>query len=370
MMRKSETHKIVIFDETGWAAIAGPIKPLVKLIASYNLNFELDSNGHLKSALTHHPLFHFDQCERVVVCTALVPPIIAALRDAGYRPDITHVGTLNERFGAAQSTVAKLSAPWDRYAAAIDSNPEGLIEVCGTKSLITALATMSRLYPEQQILVLAATYSQARWLCNKLWHALGERIGLQTKQWRSTDRIVVANYAPPGSAGRFSIVVAAFANEIAGVRAIEALMHIFKKVRRRYVFKLSHRPLDGPERVAAQALFGDTIWSEKKETSIPVRALCFYTIGFGSMQSEDGLDYKRLSIWQNEGRNAFIAIAATALLSKDVNVLGALGLSSVQKLFPQKNESDSWRVGILVEGTEHAAALKQILEWPVMLMAA
>jgi len=366
---KSETYKITVHEDEGWAAIEGPIGPFGKLLACFSSEFKLDGQGHLKAKRTYMPFFGIGITDRVIVMTALVPPIIAALRDAGFEPKVTHIGTLPEKFAADPNVMAELKEPWNAFAEAIDSNAEGLIEVSGTNSLIAALTAICRMYPTQQILVLAATHSNARWLRNQLWKHLRESVGLQIKQSSSYDRVVVATYSSMRKVDRFSMVITAFAHELGGCRPVEILAHIFKKVRRRYVFKLAHRPLDDPERVAARAFFGATIWSEKKETSIPVRALCFFTIGFGSIQSEDGLDFKRHSIWQNPGRNRFIAIVASALLAKNFKLLRALGLLSDKNAFPQQSEADRWRVAILVEGTEHAAAFNQLLpEWLVMRM--
>jgi hypothetical protein len=358
---------ITIHEPDGYARIDGDLWPLRNVIASYIRRYELGSDGRVAPGPTCRPFV--GRClwtGRMYVATGLVPTIIDTLRAAGIEPKVKRVGELPHNFGAASSVVTGLHSPWDSFATAIDSNPEGVLEIAGTRALIQGLTTICRLYPDQPILILAASQDACRWLRWRIQAVIGEPVELGLKWQPIRERIVVSPFRPPISAREFGLVVVAFGNELGGDRVYRVLNYIFREVRRRYVFVQTVRRLGCHERDTARALFGSTIWNNSASpTTTPVGVYYCDSFAPAPASRERGLTGKRQGIWRNAARNQAIATAARAMLNRDINQLWELGLLLDHQHFPEI--TGNHRVAIVVEGSEHAAELHRLLPgWPVM----
>lgn len=245
-----------------------------------------------------------------------------------------------------------------RLLAAVAQNPLGQIGVRDMADVIHAIALIATTYERARIVIVAATGDQVHHLQYRLRRRMKQRIGMaRAGKPMSGDRITVSTFMHAGAASLCltDIVVVSDANELGGVKAMDAVGNLAMRPRRIYAIRWPGAKMSVQAAMAAEAFAGGEIYNfgpRRRDVKVIVCA----GVSRPSNLPSGGLDRKR-AIWHDQARNRLISLLAIAITAGDHESLRQLGIFV------------NWDVGcclagkikdsvtLLVESSEHARVL-------------
>lgn len=260
----------------------------------------------------------------------------------------------------------------DQFLRSAAENILGQIIVRGDRDAASRIAQLCWLFPRANILIVAASRGQARWLRRQL--ASRVEGGISLSFYRSHEPNARITISTPQMVGRYSpgqihVLLLADPGDAAGAKFQQAIGYLSDHPMRRYAFIAEQRQLSTGDLLRLEAMAGPVI-CEPNSPLAETEVLICRAISLPVSANLDPLARKRERIWRNKRRNELIARCARAFDHHDLVSLMNLGLMVVPTDEEWLELAAEIKVVILVESHEHARALARFLpDWPVLSMS-
>lgn len=362
--RPPATHPTVeITIGPGRTASIRPCLPgLIDLLAERRLMFVADEGPTGYRAEEAEDVCHkLGPGGTMTVDVGLLPRVLRILddHDCPYRVD-----DRRERPPGLRPDESVLDAGNRRERGLIDAlmgEPQGQIEVAGSRTAVETCVTICRAFPEAKIAIAVASKKQARRVWRNLTRKVCERVTIATTgTWIHRTRLLVGTFLriPYWTVGQWDALLLPFAEEATGSAATFMISRMqFPRV---YALVAPQRPIDRRTALQLEAIAGPVIVPlGRPRVAVRVVMLQAPKCAIALANNVTALERKRTLYWGNVARNAFIATVARAVADNDWSALEEFGIAE-RDVERTRTDGDR-RVALLVESTEHAHALSTLL---------
>ncbi|MFO0822841.1 MAG: hypothetical protein U0792_06935 [Gemmataceae bacterium] len=337
---------------------------LEPLLSYREVTFEPGGELGYRRVATDKMMATFDIKGRLVIPAGLLPRCEAELAAHGYRVVIHDQRPSDKRFAVDDDAMDGVTEEECAVLEAAKTNPLGQIEVQSHAETVRHIVAISRLYRKARIVVAVPTKRDVGKLSHALRQTLRPIVGHQVSGSEMTDRrCVVSTYtqlhAFQSTKGMILLLVdPEKATREVGTAAI-ASTH-FPRV---YAFVPPKSNMDPQTRLRLEAMAGPVIHGVE-QPKIGVHVVMVSTPASKITATTGALEWKRAAYWHNQCRNESVARVARAFTSEDGKSRGDLlgeEVINVETSFYNR------RVTVLVECTEHARQLLQLLpDWKLV----
>ena len=362
---KSNADYEIVIRRFVTATIEAPPEPLVLLLGAQMRSYAVGGPLGYSQISEPQSFLRTDHRNRLCFSPGLVPYVTRSLQELGLTAQVRDLRKESKALNANGRAFERADELQQRVGEAISGNFRGQLALRNEDELMRSLAITCRLFPRANTLILTATLQQAKDICRALRTLTPYRVRLARGKW-SFDagdvrrRIVVCPYTYIPHPRYWQLVLFADAQSMTGAGASGRIETMLRGKQRVYAFRSADFQPGHHDNLLLQAVAGPLIYS----SAIPradVRVMVCPVDSLPRAEDLKGLERKRKAIWANDWRNRVIAAIADAMARKCREKLWEQGL------FLQDDEAlldglnDPPRVCILVESTEHAAALKALL---------
>ena len=292
------------------------------------------------------------------------------LKEHGYQVMLTDHRRYGLNFAVDERVLRAADEDRRLLLDAVQNHPLGQIEVASFKSMVEAMRSIIHLYPKAHVLIPVATKATGRRIHRQLNDGpMDQGVRLIGTSWPSTPcRCLVTTFTPMFAANLDPweiILLPEIRGAVSdwGVHAMGGTFGDYTKVAHRiYSFRLPHVRLGRRDSLRLEVVSGEVIHRRGPQYA-GVRVLWLPTPSCPPVESNEGLEYKRLAYWNNGRRNDYIATVARAFVNRDGHKLSTYGI-------PYDNDEPTLRhyphskLVMLVESPEHGRQmLKRLPAW-------
>ena len=360
---------IVISDKA--ALLYGDATQLRRKLMRVEAFFGQHPDGMMTEELKPLPLFGEVTANRTVILTGHVPMAVRVLEEHGATVTVVDEREWPDESVLGSDLIESLKGEDKSLALSIAGEPIGQIEVRSSRTCVTTIARIVKLFPRARITILVATRAFANRLRHQFQSELGLPVGMLHGASATRCRLTIATFSyvihDDLRGTHVWIVTDVGALTATTVTDRFKLLRQYQQHPYRLIgLKKSTSRFSEAERLLITGHVGEVIHRVARCPILPT----VYTAKSGSCgetQWSDLLGRKRQAIWHNDGRKHLVANIAQAFADCQVDRLEAHGIYL-------RTADRTWlleggrRVAVLVESAEQASALQPYLpDFPAII---